>query len=106
MRWTPGYLSRTLEQRRCHGQTVGRVNRTNAHGSAPDIAGKGIANPVATILSVAMMLEWFDMAETVRGGAMIRSAVERVLAEPSNATRDLGGTLSTSEMGDRILEAL
>ena len=77
-----------------------------AHGSAPDIAGKGIANPVATILSVAMMLEWFDMLETARGGAMIRSAVERVLAEPSNATRDLGGPLSTREMGDGILEAL
>jgi isocitrate/isopropylmalate dehydrogenase len=53
-----------------------------------------------------MMLEWFDTPETVRGGAMIRSAVERVLAEPSNATRDLGGTLGTREMGDRILEAL
>ena len=77
-----------------------------AHGSAPDIAGKGIANPVATILSVAMMLEWLDTPETVRGGGMIRSAVERVLAVPSNATRDLGGTLTTREMGDRILEAL
>src|SRR5204863_7537733 len=42
-----------------------------AHGSAPDIAGRGVANPLATILSVAMMLEWFGHPETVRGAAMI-----------------------------------
>src|SRR6185369_15843227 len=40
-----------------------------SHGSAPDIAGKRIANPVATILSAAMMLEWFDTPETQRGAA-------------------------------------
>jgi 3-isopropylmalate dehydrogenase len=61
-----------------------------SHGSAPDIAGKGIANPLATILSVAMMLEWFGHPETVRGGAMIHKAVEQVSADLNHTTRDLG----------------
>lgn len=77
-----------------------------AHGSAPDIAGKGIANPVATILSVAMMLEWLGHPETVRGARILESAVARVLADPGNATRDLGGPLGTREMGDRVIAAL
>jgi 3-isopropylmalate dehydrogenase len=70
-----------------------------AHGSAPDIAGKGIANPVATILSVALMLDWLGQPA---GAGMIRGAVERALARPENRTRDLGGRLTTTEMGDRI----
>jgi tartrate dehydrogenase/decarboxylase/D-malate dehydrogenase len=68
------------------------------HGSAPDIAGKGIANPVAAILSAAMMLEWLELrapAEAILG------AVERTLAA-GHATPDLGGRLSTREMGERI----
>jgi 3-isopropylmalate dehydrogenase len=77
-----------------------------AHGSAPDIAGKGIANPVATIVSAAMMLEWFGEPACHAGAAQIRSAVERVLSNPSNATPDLGGTLSTSEVTERIVQAL
>lgn len=70
-----------------------------SHGSAPDIAGKGWANPVATILSVRMMLEWFGESA---GAALIESAVETVLSNIANRTRDLGGTLSTAEMGDLI----
>jgi 3-isopropylmalate dehydrogenase len=77
-----------------------------AHGSAPDIAGRGIANPTATILSVAMMLEWLGHPETLRGAAMIHRAVACVFAEPSLRTPDLGGKLSTVEMGDRIAGAL
>ncbi len=73
-----------------------------AHGSAPDIAGKRIANPVAAILSVAMMLEWLDTAQTKRGGAMIHRAVAQVFSRPECRTRDLGGSLSTVEMGDLI----
>jgi 3-isopropylmalate dehydrogenase len=61
-----------------------------AHGSAPDIAGKGIANPLATILSVAMMLEWFRDTETERGAAMIYRAVEKVSADLAHPTRELG----------------
>ncbi|MBM3736470.1 MAG: isocitrate/isopropylmalate dehydrogenase family protein [Acidobacteria bacterium] len=74
-----------------------------AHGSAPDIMGKGIANPVATILSVAMMLDWLGYPDA---GRRIESAVERVFADPSARTRDMGGALSTSEMGSRIEAAL
>ena len=76
-----------------------------SHGSAPDIAGQGIANPIAMILSMAMMLEWLDTAETNRGAAMIRNAVERVLAQ-GHGTRDIGGSLSTEQMGVRIAAAL
>jgi 3-isopropylmalate dehydrogenase len=77
-----------------------------SHGSAPDIAGKGIANPVAAIVSAAMMLEWLPGEETARGGAMIRKAVAKVCGAPANRTRDLGGTVSCKAMGDLILSAL
>jgi 3-isopropylmalate dehydrogenase len=77
-----------------------------AHGSAPDIAGRGIANPVATILSAAMMLHWLAHPETRRGAALIYRAVEAVFADPSQRTPDMGGALSTREMTDRILAAL
>jgi 3-isopropylmalate dehydrogenase len=73
-----------------------------AHGSAPDIAGKGIANPVAMILSVALMLDWFKRPETLAGAQLINNAVERVLADPAHRTPDVGGKLTTSEMGDLI----
>ena len=76
------------------------------HGSAPDIAGKGIANPIATILSVALMLDWLGTEETKRGAEMIRRAVETVLSDPDHRTADLGGHLSTRAMGDQILEQL
>ncbi len=72
-----------------------------AHGSAPDIAGRGVANPVATILSVALMLDWLGHEQTVKAAKSIRRAVENVLAQ-CHATRDLGGSLSTSELGDLI----
>src|SRR5262245_6794947 len=70
-----------------------------AHGSAPDIAGKGIANPVATILSVAMMLEWLGEQTA---GAAVRAAVESVLADPANSTADIGGALTTRQLGEMI----
>jgi len=70
------------------------------HGSAPDIAGRGIANPVAAILSAAMMLDWL---KEDCGAMLIRQAVERTLAA-GHATPDLGGKLSTRAMGDRIVE--
>jgi len=69
------------------------------HGSAPDIAGQGKANPAATVLSVAMMLRFaFDLQEEA-------DAVERAVAETLAAgvhTPDLGGSASTAEMGDAI----
>ena len=77
-----------------------------SHGSAPDIAGKDIANPVATILSVAMMLEWFDTEVTRAGAEKIRSAVRTVFADPAARTRDMGGKLNTGQMTELIRSAL
>jgi 3-isopropylmalate dehydrogenase len=77
-----------------------------SHGSAPDIAGQGIANPVATILSAAMLLEWLGTAETLRGAEMIRGAVESVLADPGRRTPELGGRLTTRAMGELIAGAV
>lgn len=73
------------------------------HGSAPDIAGKGIANPISMILSVAMMLrESFDMVEAAE---QIERAVERTL-QASILTADLGGKASTQEMTEAIMNYL
>jgi len=73
------------------------------HGSAPDIAGKGIANPVGTILSTAMMLRHSLKLEAE--AAAIEKAVEATI-EAGNLTGDLGGNLSTQAMTDKILAAL
>jgi 3-isopropylmalate dehydrogenase len=77
-----------------------------SHGSAPDIAGQGIANPVATILSAAMMLDWFHSPTARRGAQMIHAAVRRVFSDRKARTRDMGGSLSTTQMGDAIIAAL
>ena len=73
------------------------------HGSAPDIAGKGIVNPLATILSAAMMLEHLGMEEPARE---VEAAVAAVLAEAKVRTPDLGGKSSTEEVTDAVLEKL
>ena len=73
------------------------------HGSAPDIAGKGIANPVAAILSVAMMLDHLKVDTTA---ARIRAAVAKVLSEGTPRTPDLGGTATTAEVGRAVRQAL
>ena len=73
------------------------------HGSAPDIAGKGIANPVGQIWSAAMMLEHLG---EVDAAAAIMRAVETVLAEPGLRTGDLKGKASTEQCGKAIAEAL
>jgi tartrate dehydrogenase/decarboxylase/D-malate dehydrogenase len=68
------------------------------HGSAPDIAGRGIANPIAAVLSAAMMLDWLEQP---RAAAAVRRAVERVLAA-GQTTPDLGGRLTTIELGEQL----
>jgi len=77
-----------------------------SHGSAPDIAGRGIANPIATILSAAMLLEWLGSDETRAGADRIRHAVERTLADPTQRTPDVGGQLTTRAMTDAIVAQL
>jgi isocitrate dehydrogenase (NAD+) len=72
------------------------------HGSAPDIAGKGLANPTAIILSAAMMLEHLGEASA---GQAIRAAVRTVLAAGEVRTHDLGGSASTQEMAEAIAGA-
>jgi tartrate dehydrogenase/decarboxylase / D-malate dehydrogenase len=69
------------------------------HGSAPDIAGLGIANPVGQIWSAAMMLE--HLGETDAAAAIVRS-IETILATPAGRTRDLAGTASTIECGKAV----
>ena len=73
------------------------------HGSAPDIAGKGIVNPLAAILSAAMMLEHLGVAE---GAAEVERAVAAVLAEGKVRTPDLGGTSSTEEVATAVIGRL
>jgi tartrate dehydrogenase/decarboxylase/D-malate dehydrogenase len=72
------------------------------HGSAPDIAGQGIANPVGAILSAAMMLEWLELEEAA---STIRRAVETALSQ-GVGTPDLGGDLKTEQMTDLIIRNL
>nr|WP_321360159.1 3-isopropylmalate dehydrogenase [uncultured Hyphomonas sp.] len=73
------------------------------HGSAPDIAGQGIANPCAAILSLEMALRWSLGRE--KAADMLFAAVGKALDQGAR-TKDLGGSLSTSEMADAILAAL
>jgi tartrate dehydrogenase/decarboxylase / D-malate dehydrogenase len=73
------------------------------HGSAPDIAGKGLANPVAAVWSAAMMLDHLGHAGAA---AEVLAAAEASLADPSTRTPDLGGTATTEESGAAIVSRL
>jgi tartrate dehydrogenase/decarboxylase/D-malate dehydrogenase len=73
------------------------------HGSAPDIAGRGIANPIGQIWSAAMML---DHLGEVEAGAAILKAIEATLVDKSLCTRDVGGTANTCTAGKAIVDAL
>ncbi|MDJ0951418.1 MAG: tartrate dehydrogenase [Alphaproteobacteria bacterium] len=73
------------------------------HGSAPDIAGRGIANPIGQIWSGAMMLDHLGHEDA---GAAVVGAIERVLVESDLRTPDLGGTATTAEMGQAIAAAV
>ncbi len=75
------------------------------HGSAPDIAGKGVANPLAAILSAGMMLDHLGLPQ---GAAAIRAAVAAVLkaGSPRAKTPDLGGSATTQAVADAVLAAI
>ena len=73
------------------------------HGTAPDIAGKGVANPGALILAACMMLEYMTDGERA---ARIRNALEAVIREGTSTTGDLGGTASTDQFTDAIIARL
>jgi methanogen homoisocitrate dehydrogenase len=70
------------------------------HGSAPDIAGKGIANPVAAILCVKMMMEWLG---DIKSASLVEDAVNHVLKR-GIITPELGGTSSTKDVGHAVAE--
>ena len=77
------------------------------HGSAPDIAGKGIANPLAMFLSASLMLDWLagehDDAALSEGAAIIDDAVSAVIREGTILTGDLGGTANTKQISDAVM---
>ena len=73
------------------------------HGSAPDIAGRGVANPIAMILSGAMMLR--HLGETA-GASAVETAVDAVLSGGELRTPDLGGSSTTMEVADAIASAI
>jgi 3-isopropylmalate dehydrogenase len=89
---------------------IGRAMFEPAHGTAPTIAGKNIANPVATILSGAMMLRWLASEHGERSLETTAQAVEeataRVLATGKVFTEDAGGKATTEQMGDAIARAV
>jgi 3-isopropylmalate dehydrogenase len=81
-----------------------------SHGTAPQLAGRDLANPMATILSAAMMLEWLGQrhadAAATRAGQKIEQAVAHVLAEGRTFTPDLGGRAGTRAVGQAVADAL
>ncbi|WP_430474370.1 isocitrate/isopropylmalate dehydrogenase family protein [Thalassospira lucentensis] len=80
------------------------------HGSAPDIAGKKLANPTAMFLSGAMMLEWLGdkhgCPEAEKAGAMVRTAVDAAFANGDLVTGELGGKAGTTEVSRAVMHAL
>ena len=73
------------------------------HGTAPDLAGKGVANPIAAILSGAMMLDYLGYRTA---GAAIRAATGKVLRSGRVLTGDIGGKATTEEMAAAVIAAL
>jgi isocitrate/isopropylmalate dehydrogenase len=80
------------------------------HGSAPDIAGKNLANPSSLIGSVAMLLTWLgerrNDAKLARAAQAIETALDRVIAEPKWRTPDLGGPLGTDAFGEKVAKEI
>jgi Isocitrate/isopropylmalate dehydrogenase len=80
------------------------------HGSAPDIAGRNIANPYAMVMSGQTLLAWLGRKrkepKATATAERIRAAVSQVIATRKHLTRDLGGTANTAEMGDAIAAAV
>jgi 3-isopropylmalate dehydrogenase len=81
-----------------------------AHGTAPDIAGRGIANPLAAVLSAGLMLEWLGQRHSrpdlEKAAEQIEQAVARVLAEGKVLPMDQGGTARTTAVGDAVAAAV
>ena len=80
------------------------------HGSAPSLAGQGIANPSSLIGSAAMLLRWIakrhDAPHFVLAAKAIEGAISTAVANPRTRTRDLGGKLGTSAYTDKLMEII
>ena len=87
-----------------------RAAANAGHGSAPDIAGKGIANPTGIILSAALLLRWLGARQRsnafVVAAEAIETAIDRTLADGGSRTQDLGGTLSTGAYTSKLIANL
>jgi isocitrate/isopropylmalate dehydrogenase len=92
----------------CVGERQAMAQAT--HGSAPDIAGRNIADPYAMIMSGKMLFEWLgrrrNEPKAVKAAELIDAAMDQVIAEAKQLTADLGGKASTSQMGDAVVQAL
>jgi 3-isopropylmalate dehydrogenase len=92
----------------CIGERQAMAQAT--HGSAPDIAGRNIANPYALIMSGQMLLDWLGRKRSepraVEAAERIANAVERIIAEGKSLTQDLGGNARTTQMGDAVAAAV
>jgi 3-isopropylmalate dehydrogenase len=92
----------------CVGEKQAMAQAT--HGSAPDIAGRNIANPYAMIISGQMLLAWLGRKhaepKATAAAERILAAVTRVIAEAKQLTPDLGGKASTQQMGDAVVAAM
>jgi tartrate dehydrogenase/decarboxylase/D-malate dehydrogenase len=73
------------------------------HGSAPDIAGKGLANPLATVWSASQLLDFFGHEDW---GKKLIDIIEEMLVEKKTLTPDLGGSASTKQVGDAVVAKL
>ncbi|WP_326565342.1 isocitrate/isopropylmalate family dehydrogenase [Amycolatopsis rhabdoformis] len=89
-----------------HDVCVGQAQ----HGSAPDIAGRGVANPASLILSAAMLLDWRGRRDgndaLVAGGELVSRAVDSVLDNPDTRTADVGGTLGTEAFAAAVVASI
>jgi 3-isopropylmalate dehydrogenase len=92
----------------CAGERQAMAQAT--HGSAPDIAGRNIANPYAMIMSGKMLYEWLgrkrNEPRAVDAAKRIDAAMDKVIAQAKHLTGDLGGKASTADMGDAVAEAV
>lgn len=80
------------------------------HGSAPDIAGRNVANPTSLILSAAMLLDWLGRRRNdqrlTQAASLVEKAVEAVISDPTSRTRDLGGQLDTDAFTLKVTETI
>jgi 3-isopropylmalate dehydrogenase len=81
-----------------------------SHGSAPDIAGKGIANPIALMLSVSLLLDWLGKESNQErfgeSATAIRIGVQQLLESPSTRTADIKGNCRTEAFGTRLADLI